>query len=111
MSYSIFNQAGENIEGELFETAVEAQAFMDATDYVTEYGPVHVGVNCEEHDELEAGTCPHCKRNSYRAALAQLEVGRAAAKTADGCFDCSIWEPYVESFCLTMQELGVEGYA
>ena len=60
MTFSIFNQQGENIEGELFDTAKQAQTFMDATDYVTEYGPVHVGQNCEIHDEGEAGSCPYC---------------------------------------------------
>jgi hypothetical protein len=60
-TFSIFNQENLNIEGELFDTPAEAQAFLDATDYVTEYGPVHVGQNCSEHDEGEAGNCPFCK--------------------------------------------------
>jgi hypothetical protein len=60
MRYSIFNQVGEGVEGETFETSAQAQAFQDATDWVAEYGPVHVGVICETHDEHEAGNCRYC---------------------------------------------------
>ncbi len=61
MTYSIFNAQGENVEGETFETAEQAKAFMDGTEWVSEYGPVHVGINCQTHDEHEQGNCRYCK--------------------------------------------------
>jgi hypothetical protein len=107
MTFSIFNQQGENIEGELFDTAKQAQTFMDATDYVTEYGPVHVGQNCESHDEGEAGSCPYCKPPQPAApqegqqAKPQSKVGQyiscqtchkpagdQATKESGTCHDC-----------------------
>ncbi len=84
MSYSIFNQAGENIESKLFDTAEEAQVFMNATDYVTEYGPVHVGINCKEHDELEAGTCQHCKKKNHYTLQVTDEKGEDRYYTGRG---------------------------
>ena len=75
MTFSIFNQRGENIESKLFHTEVKAQAFMDATDYVTEYGPVHVGQNCETHDEGESGNCPFCGKEGPVVRCAAFTVG------------------------------------
>lgn len=61
-TYSIFNMQGECVEGQTFADVAQATAFMDATDWVTEYGPVHVGELCQTHDEGEKGNCPFCSR-------------------------------------------------
>jgi hypothetical protein len=60
-SFSIFDQQGYGVEGQTFPTSDAARAFMDATDWVTEYGPVHIGELCETHDEGEKGNCPFCQ--------------------------------------------------
>lgn len=59
MTYSIFNAQGENVESKTFATAEQAQAFLYGTDWAAEHGPVHVGINCQTHDEHEQGNCPY----------------------------------------------------
>ena len=60
MTFSIFNQNGENVEGKLFDSLQSADLFLETNDY-SEFGEsLHAGRNCEQHDEGEDGRCPFC---------------------------------------------------
>ncbi len=69
MTFSIFNSAHFNVEAKTFDSAADAKRFMKATDY-SEFGKVHVGQNCELHDEGEAGKCPFCELNRLQGVAA-----------------------------------------
>jgi hypothetical protein len=61
--YSVFDSTGQGVTGGLWDTIAEAQEWIaQAKDETEEFGTLHAGIPCADHDEHEQGLCYHCAR-------------------------------------------------